>query len=65
MMKYKGYIATVKYDDSVELFHGRVINSAPYPIVTFQGSDGAGLNRNLYEMAAPALVITHMAGLSH
>ncbi len=45
MMKYKEYIATVQYDDSIELFHGRVINAAPYPIATFQASDVEGLKR--------------------
>ena len=45
MMKYKGYIATVEYDDSVDLFHGEVINAAPYPIVTFEASDVEGLKR--------------------
>ena len=45
MMKYKGYVATVEYDDSVDLFHGAVINAAPYPIVTFEASDVEGLKR--------------------
>ena len=45
MMKYKGYIATVEYDDSVDMFHGAVINAAPYPIVTFEASDVEGLKR--------------------
>ena len=26
-MKYKGYIATIEYDDSVEMLHGEVINA--------------------------------------
>ena len=38
MMEYKGYLATVEYDDSVGLLHGEVINAAPYPIVTFEAS---------------------------
>ena len=37
-MEYKGYLATVEYDDSVGLLHGEVINAAPYPIVTFEAS---------------------------
>ena len=44
-MEYKGYIATVEYDDSVDLLHGEVINAAPYPIVTFEASDVEGLKR--------------------
>ena len=38
MMEYKGYLATVEYDDSVGLLHGEVVNAAPYPIVTFEAS---------------------------
>ena len=45
MMEYKGYIATIEYDDSVEMLHGEVINAAPYPIVTFEAADVEGLKR--------------------
>ncbi len=45
MMEYKGYIATIGYDDSVDLLHGHVINAAPYPIVNFMASDVEGLKR--------------------
>ena len=45
MMEYKGYIATIEYDDSVELLHGEVINAAPYPIVSFEAADVEGLKR--------------------
>lgn len=43
MMEYKGYVATVEFDDSVGLLHGRVVNSGDYPIVTFEATDVAGL----------------------
>ena len=42
-MKHKGYIATVEYDDSVGRLHGRVVNSGPYPIATFEATDVDGL----------------------
>ena len=45
MMEHKGYIATIEYDDSVEMLHGEVINAAPYPIVTFEAADVEGLKR--------------------
>lgn len=45
MMEYKGYIATVEYDDSVGLLHGEVVNAGSYPIVTFEAADVAGLRR--------------------
>lgn len=39
MMEYKGYVAAVEFDDSIEVLHGRVVNSGPYPIATFQATD--------------------------
>ena len=45
MMEYKGYIATIGYDDSTDLLYGHVINAASYPIVNFMASDVEGLKR--------------------
>lgn len=45
MMEYKGYIAVIGYDDSVDLLHGYVVNAAPYPIANFMASDVEGLKR--------------------
>ena len=39
MMEYKGYIATIEYDDSVRLLHGSVINSGNYPIANCEAAD--------------------------
>ena len=36
MMEYKGYIAEYEYDDTAELYCGRVVNSGSYPIVVFE-----------------------------
>jgi predicted HicB family RNase H-like nuclease len=36
MMKYKGYIGVVNYDDEAEIFHGEVINTRD--VITFQGT---------------------------
>ena len=44
-MKYKGYIAAVEFDDSVSRLHGRVVNSGPYSIVTFEATDDDGIRR--------------------
>lgn len=38
-MEYKGYLAAVEFDDSTNALHGRVINSGPYPIATFEATD--------------------------
>ena len=45
MMEYKGYVAAVEFDDSVNRLHGRVINSGPYPIATFDATDVGGIRR--------------------
>lgn len=48
MMEYKGYIAAIEYDDSVDLLHGRVINSGHYPIATFEAVDVEGLREEFH-----------------
>ena len=45
MMEYRGYVAAVEFDDSAEVLHGRVVNSGPYPIVTFEATDARELRR--------------------
>ena len=45
MMEYKGYVASVEFDDSADVLHGRVVNSGPYPIATFEVTDTRGLRR--------------------
>ena len=45
MMEYKGYMAKVEFDDSVDRLHGQVVNSGPYPIATFEASDVPTLRR--------------------
>ena len=45
MMIYKGYIATVEYEDSEELFYGHVVNSGTSSIATFAAADVEGLKR--------------------
>lgn len=45
MMEYKGYVATVEYDDSAGTLQGSVVNAGPYPIVTFEAADVEGLKR--------------------
>ena len=45
MIEYKGYVASVEYDDSVGRLHGRVVNSGPYPIATFEATDAEGIRK--------------------
>ncbi len=44
-MEYKGYIAAIEYDESVDLLHGRVVNAGTSPVATFEASDVEGLKR--------------------
>ena len=39
MIEYKGYIAKVEYDDSVDLLHASVVNSGSYPIANCEAED--------------------------
>ena len=45
MMEYKNYLAEVEIDESVGLLHGRVVNSGPYPIATFEAKNVAELRK--------------------
>lgn len=45
MMEYKGYVAAVEFDDSIDVLHGRIVNSGPYPIATFEATDASQLRR--------------------
>ena len=44
-MEYKGYLASVELDDSADVLHGRVVNSGPYPIATFEATETRELRR--------------------
>ena len=43
MMEHKGYLATVEFDGSAEILHGKVVNSGSYPIATFEATDAKQL----------------------
>jgi predicted HicB family RNase H-like nuclease len=47
MMEYKGYIGKVEFDDSVNVFHGRVVNIRD--VVTFEGTTVEELQREFHE----------------
>ena len=44
-MEYKGYLASISYDDLSDMLHGHVVNSGNYSIVTFMAADVEGLKR--------------------
>ena len=45
MMEYRGYLASVEFDDSADVLHGRVVNSRPYPMATFEATETRELRR--------------------
>ncbi len=45
MIEYKGYVAAVEFDDSADILRGRVVNSGPYPIATFEATETKQLRR--------------------
>ena len=45
MIEYKGYLASVEFDDSAGILHGRVLNVGSYPIATFEATDACELRR--------------------
>ena len=47
MMKYKGYIGHLEFDDEAEIFHGEVINTKD--IITFQGKSVEEIKKEFQE----------------
>ncbi len=47
MMKYKGYLGHITYDDEAKLFHGEVIGLKD--VITFQGTTVASLQKAFKE----------------
>jgi predicted HicB family RNase H-like nuclease len=47
MMKYKGYTATIEFDDEAELFHGEVTGISA--VVTFQANNAIELKQTFQE----------------
>jgi len=47
LMSYKGYEATVEYDEEAGLFHGEVVNTRD--VITYQGRSVAELKKALAE----------------
>ena len=45
MIEYKGYIARVEFAETADVFHGRVVNSGPYPVVTFETTRAGALRQ--------------------
>ena len=39
MMEYRGFVAVVEFDDSMDVLHGRAVDGGPYPVATFEATD--------------------------
>lgn len=44
-MKYKGYEASIRFDDGIEMFHGEIVNTRD--VITFKGRSVAELKREM------------------
>ena len=63
MIEYKGYVARVEFADSADIFHGRVINSGPYPIVTFETTKASALRREFHRAIDEYLAVCVEEGI--
>ena len=45
MLEYKGYVAAIEYDESVDELFAYVSNSGNYPVASCYASDVEGLKR--------------------
>jgi len=64
MIDYKGYVARVEFAESKDVFHGRVINSGPYPIVTFEATRASALRREFERSIDEYLAVCEAEGVA-
>ena len=60
MLKHKGYIGHVEYDDTTRLFHGEVLGLKD--VMTFQGTDVEQLERAFRDSVDDYLDFCHERG---
>ena len=63
MIDYKGYIARVEFADTADIFHGRVVNSGPYPIATFQATKAGALRKEFHRSVDEYLAVCEAEGI--
>ena len=64
MIEYKGYVARVEFESTADAFHGRVVNSGPYPIVTFETTTAGALRREFERSIDEYLSVCEEQGLT-
>lgn len=60
MLKHKGYVGHVTYDDEAEIFHGEVINLRD--VITFQATTARGLKKAFIESVEDYLAFCKQRG---
>lgn len=63
MIEYKGYVARVEFAESADAFHGRVVNTGPYPIVTFETTTASALRREFHRSIDEYLAVCEEKGI--
>ena len=48
MIEYEGYVARVEFTESADVFHGRVVNTGPYPVATFESTRAAAIRQDFH-----------------
>ncbi len=62
-MEYRNYLAEVEVDESVGLLHGRVVNSGPYPIATFETTRASALRPEFHHSIDEYLAVCAEEGI--
>ena len=62
-MQYKGYFATVEYDDSVGLLHGSVVSSGGYPVANCEAADVDTLRNEVRRSVDEYLAVCEERGI--
>ena len=63
MIEYKGYVAKVVFAHSADAFHGQVVNTGPYPIVTFETTTASALRKEFHRSIDEYLAICEEEGI--
>ena len=64
MIEYKGYIARVEFAETADAFHGRVVNSGPYPIATFETTKASALLPEFHRSVDAYLAVCGKEGIA-
>ena len=64
MIEYKGYVARVEFESTADAFHGRVVNTGAYPLVTFETSRAGALRREFERAVDSYLALCAERGIT-